>query len=751
MSRRALALLPALAVLAAPAALCAGCSPASPVEILEYDVSPTGRIARCQSVDVRFKASARTRYALTSGARTVAAGMTRGLREELTFTGDALAADATELRLTLAIDSGDGVEAAVPLSLDERNVAPVARPRLTGAPSPGAAVGLDASSSDDADGDPIESVAWRIVQGPPGAAIDPPTAASTMLTLPEGRARVVVELAVTDDSGAVGTSTLVVRPGGEPANMPPVFDAPDGFATVEAEPGDAIELEANATDPDDLTVTLDWRQVSGPPVALAVGPGGSTAQLTAPEQAALLAFEVVASDGTDEALLRIAVPVGTAVADAPPTPAITILDPIRLFEAVRLDGSGTSDPDSEDLLYEWSVRSAPVGSLLGDDAIRGRIGFGASQIEVNLDLPGTYEIELRASDALGRSPAVASVEVEAALEAEQVSSSAVADLDCSSQMVAWAGPDGVGIRELSGAITMLSDAQSRAVAITASDDIWFDATDHAGGTPSIGFSRGTSVEPDEILAVPEGSNQVNALGIDPAAVRTGDVYVGTDAGTAILDRSVTTCPDPTPLGCWVGSPSIGYLHQPPSRTGYTSISVDVLHVSSASDGTTVVHLGNEYWLVRLERGVEDQVFRQTAIDLFSDTVPQQITALTTSPGGVLYSGIQSLGLVRRDPDGECGYFASAPTPCTRAPLDECALAASATPPAAIADLAAWGEAIFVAADGVFHHDPALGRFARVGFGGAAPSGTPAALALCDGNLYVGTELGLWIVPLEVDR
>lgn len=736
----------ALALGLVAALACPGCSPSGSVEILEFEVSPTGRVARCQVVTVRFLASGQARYALTSGATTVAAGLTRGLREEISFTADALGEGAGELRLTLATGSEEAM-ASVSLGRDDRNAAPTARPRLAGVPAPGGTVGLDASLSDDVDGEPIAGYAWRIVEGPQGARIEDAAAATTSLVLPEGEARVVVELTVTDAAGARDTARLTVRAESGGTNQPPVIEPRDGFWSVETPLGGMVTLEAAASDPEGQPVTIEWRQVAGPPVSLAVAPDGASAEFAAPTDSALLTFEVVASDGVDDTRARVEVMVGEARADAPPAPAIAILDPVVMFAPVRLDGSGTVDPDTEDLQYEWTVRRAPPGSLLGDDVIRGRLGRRASQIEVVFDLPGVYELELRAADALGLSPAAASLEVQAALDAVRVHSSAVIDLACTSQRVAWAGPGGVAVLEPDGIVTILAEP-SRAVAVAADGRLWLDATAFAGGAPSIATRYSASAGELEVMALPDGVSQINALGIDPSLVRAGDVYVGTDTGTAILDRSQSGCAEFDGLGCWVGSPSIGYLHQPPSRTGYTTTSVDELHVSLDPDGTTVAHLGNEYWLIRLERGDEDQVFRQIAIDLFSDSQPQQVTALGTTPGGDLYCGVASIGVVRRSVDGECGFSTAAPTVCPRAPLDECTLAPSAAAPSAIAGLAPWGEGIFVAADAFYHHDPALARFARIGVGGDQITGTPAAVAVCGSTLYLGTDQGLWSVALE---
>ena len=67
---------------------------------------------------------------------------------------------------------------------------------------------------------------------------------------------------------------------------------------------------------------------------------------------------------------------------------------------VELDGSGSSDPEGEELTYVWSITGAPDGSTA-------RVGGLSSPTKVfTPDLPGTYTVQLRVDDGGQASQAI---------------------------------------------------------------------------------------------------------------------------------------------------------------------------------------------------------------------------------------------------------------------------------------------------------------------------------------------------------
>jgi hypothetical protein len=163
------------------------------------------------------------------------------------------------------------------------------------------------------------------------------------------------------------------------------------------------------------------------------------------------------------------------------------------------------------------------------------------------------------------------------------------------------------------------------------------------------------------------------------------------------------------------------------------------------EGTTVVYLGNEHWLVRLERRGEDYDFLQAVMDLFSDGVPQAITAIASSDDEV-YVGVQGIGLVRRYIDRDCGYHFTSPETCDRPALDGCSLSPSVAPPNNVAALEYWGSALIVATDsGILHYLPTEGRFSNVAPDGTPIEGTATDMEVCGETMYIGTREGLWAI------
>jgi hypothetical protein len=69
----------------------------------------------------------------------------------------------------------------------------------------------------------------------------------------------------------------------------------------------------------------------------------------------------------------------------------------RVFDRVRLDGSGSTDPDGDPLIYQWSWEQRPGGSLadLSDDT--------AVRPEFTIDLPGQYVLALVVHDGAAAS------------------------------------------------------------------------------------------------------------------------------------------------------------------------------------------------------------------------------------------------------------------------------------------------------------------------------------------------------------
>ncbi|MFA6449708.1 MAG: PKD domain-containing protein, partial [bacterium] len=233
------------------------------------------------------------------------------------------------------------------------NCAPVANagPDQT-PPAPGALVTLDGSASADADGDPL-TYAWTQTGG---VAVVLSNAAAQMPTFtPATCGNYVFSLVVNDthiDSAADSVTISV--------NCVPVANAgPDQF---KIQPGVLVTLDGSASSDANLDpLTYAWTQSAGPAVVL------SDSTLVNPTFTPALpgtyTFSLIVNDGlinsaADTVTITVnAVPVANAGPDqAIPSPAVL----------VTLDGSGSSDADSDPLTYAWSQTGGPAVVALSD-------------------------------------------------------------------------------------------------------------------------------------------------------------------------------------------------------------------------------------------------------------------------------------------------------------------------------------------------------------------------------------------------
>jgi MYXO-CTERM domain-containing protein len=129
---------------------------------------------------------------------------------------------------------------------------------------------------------------------------------------------------------------------------------------------DVVTLDGSgSTDPDGDTLTYLWTQVDGPAVDLD-DPTSDTCSFVvfdlAPSTA--LTFRLVVSDPwVDSAPDDTVVTILADTANQPPVadagPDLTVLG----NHEVRLDGTGSSDPDGDTLTFQWSIESGPGGAF----------------------------------------------------------------------------------------------------------------------------------------------------------------------------------------------------------------------------------------------------------------------------------------------------------------------------------------------------------------------------------------------------
>lgn len=214
------------------------------------------------------------------------------------------------------------------------------------------------ATASDPDGDALTAV-WTQTAGPT-ATIANPNSASTNVTLPSvGQPTVFTfEYAVTDAAGDTSTSTtsITVVP---PNAAPSVNAGPD--QTVAG--GDTVTLAGSATDGDNDPLTTTWVQTGGPSVTLS-NPSALNPTFTAPPRTIndrVLTFELRADDGTVVSTDTVEITVAgneapNVVVSASPTSGAGNTQ-------FTLDGSGTTDPEGDQIIYIWNQISGPSVTL----------------------------------------------------------------------------------------------------------------------------------------------------------------------------------------------------------------------------------------------------------------------------------------------------------------------------------------------------------------------------------------------------
>jgi hypothetical protein len=278
--------------------------------------------------------------------------------------GDADGDNDYELAVTATDDVGNEATQSVTVTVTDTNDLPTAnedayRVSRNQSISVGAATGLLANDRDvDAD-DGIENFTASLVTDVDNGTVDLAANGSFRYTPDRGFGGTdsfTYELHDGDGGTATATVTLTLD------NDPPLAIA-TADATVRE--GETVDLVGTfSRDPNEDPLTHEWRQTRGPDVNLS-DTNSSVVRFTAPEvnETTELGFGLSVYDGQLGAstVLEITVEPGDEepVADAGPNVTVTA------GESATLDGSGSYDPDGDELTYEWRQVSGPDMAVTG--------------------------------------------------------------------------------------------------------------------------------------------------------------------------------------------------------------------------------------------------------------------------------------------------------------------------------------------------------------------------------------------------
>ncbi len=249
-------------------------------------------------------------------------------------------------------------------------------------------VNLDATGTLDPDGDPI-AYQWRQTNVPPVTLLNANTPVATFTTVRTTSFSFTLE--TTDGRGGHASTNTVVQ---VVLNFSPTASAgPSRVLTVTDGRAVTVTLDGRgSSDPDGTPLEYAWAQVSGPGVTL-LNPNGTQPSFTT-AVAGSYRFRLQVNDrrggvDTDEVTI-------TLLANGSPTartgPAQSIAAILARTVVVALDGTGSTDPDSDPLTYAWTQSSGPAVQLFAPATPQASFSAGAH---------GTFTFVLTVSDSRG--------------------------------------------------------------------------------------------------------------------------------------------------------------------------------------------------------------------------------------------------------------------------------------------------------------------------------------------------------------
>ena len=274
-----------------------------------------------------------------------------------TFTID----KAGNYTIQLIVHDGMVNSPADSVSINIGNIPPIADAGPDQSAFFGDTIFLDGTNSSDADGD-LLTYSWSITSQPIGSSASLSNSTASNPTFPVDTAGTyVVQLIVNDGQENSEPDTMMVSTD----NTAPVADAGEDQSVLV---GDTVTLNGSQSkDVDTDPLTFNWSFVSIPDSS-AAELSDSTAEMPtfAADAAGTYAVQLFVNDGSLNSPTDSVVVI---TVNRPPTAdAGPDQDPL-VNDIVNLDGSNSSDPDSDMLTYSWAFLSQPANSTASlDDA-----------------------------------------------------------------------------------------------------------------------------------------------------------------------------------------------------------------------------------------------------------------------------------------------------------------------------------------------------------------------------------------------
>ncbi len=267
------------------------------------------------------------------------------------FVADVEGSYVAQLIVNDGLLDSDPDSVSIEISYDA-NTAPVADAGDDQKVSIGGTFMLDGSRSSDVDGDAL-TYQWTVIS-PSGVSLNNPTSVRPTIDVSQFGSY-EIQLIVND--GQVDSQPDTVNL--EFDNVKPIANAgPDQSVAV----GGTVLLDGSgSTDVNGDPLTYSWQIVDRPDSSSAALTNSQSVNPSfVADQQGTYIIQLVVNDGlidSDPDLVVITSPNTKPVADAGNDAAVS------LGSNAQLDGSGSSDADGDTLTYQWSLLSAPGGSL----------------------------------------------------------------------------------------------------------------------------------------------------------------------------------------------------------------------------------------------------------------------------------------------------------------------------------------------------------------------------------------------------
>jgi len=252
-----------------------------------------------------------------------------------------------------------------------------------------------------------------------------------------------------------GGSTMEDDDGNGESNTPPTATV-DVQTETPVEVGEQVQLDgADSSDPDGDEVSYDWSlSLSGTDKSDLLSDPSAVDPTFTPNEAGDYDITLTVSDGetsaTDDATVT-----AEAAPNAAPTAVIDVQTelPVDVGEQVQLDGAGSSDPDEDDLTYDWS--------LALDDTHKSDLLSDSTAVDPTFtpDAEGTYDVTLTVADG----EATASDDT-------TVTAEATSNTNAPSRPIAFARDGDIYIVQTDGSVQAVTESDDTEMSPTWSPD-----------------------------------------------------------------------------------------------------------------------------------------------------------------------------------------------------------------------------------------------------------------------------------------